>query len=187
MRDLADAPITFAARSAGNAAALAKPIRQAMQQTVPRVTVGVMQTEAERLAGKGRGPWTLTAVYVLLALLATGQAAFGLYGTVSQFVNRRTAEIGLRMVLGARTPDVIRLVIRQALVPVLIGLLIGLACSPLVARVMWAARLLGDVGWRELLAISAVISMVMLTAVGAACMPVWRASHIDPASALRED
>ena len=86
-----------------------------------------------------------------------------------------------------RASDVIRLVIRQTLVPVLIGLLLGLACSPLVARVMEAARVINAVGWGELLAISAAISMVMLTAFAAASTTVWRVSRIEPATALREE
>ena len=178
--------MTLAARSAGNADVLARPVRQAMQQAgLSRFTS--MHTQAERLAQRGRGLRTLTAVYVLLGLLVTAQAAFGLYGTVSHFVNRRTAEIGIRVVLGARTPDVVRLVIRQALAPVLIGLLLGLACSPLVARVMRAARVISEVGWGELLAISTGIAIVMLTAFVAASTPVWRISRVDPAAALREE
>jgi predicted permease len=182
---LRQSSMTFVARSAGNANVLARPVRQAMQQA--GVTIHAMHTQAERLAQRGRGLRTLTAVYVLLGLLVTAQAAFGLYGTVSHFVNGRTAEIGIRVVLGARAPDVVRLVIRQALAPVLIGLLLGLACSPLVARVMQAARVIGEIGWGELLAISTGIAIVMLTAFVAASTPVWRISRIDPAAALREE
>jgi ABC-type antimicrobial peptide transport system permease subunit len=127
----------------------------------------------------------LTAAYLLLGLLATAQAAIGLYGTVSHFVNRRTAEIGVRIVLGARTSDVVRLVVWQALTPVVIGLLLGLACSPIVARVMWAARLTSEAGWTELLAIAAIITMVMLSAFAVSAIPARRLSRLDPATALR--
>ena len=144
-----------------------------------------METLAARLGRGNRTGRILTTVYLLLGLLATAQAAFGLYGTVSHFVNRRTAEIGVRIVLGARTSDVVRLVVRQALTPVVIGLLFGLACSPIVARVLWAARLTSEAGWTELLAIAALISLVMLAAFAVAARPVRRMSRLDPAAALR--
>ena len=179
--------ITFAARAAGNAASLAGPVRRAMRQSAPGVTVGAMETQAERKGRGSRAGRMLTAVYLLLGLLATAQAAFGLYGTVSHFVNRRTAEIGVRIVLGARTSDVLRLVIRQALTPVVIGLLLGLACSPIVAHVMWAARLTNEAPWAELLAMAALISLVMLSAFAVAAMPVRRVSRLDPSTALRHE
>jgi len=185
MRAITLSRITFAARVAGNAVSLAGPVRRAMRESAPGVTVGAMETEAERKGRGSRAVRMLTAVYLLLGLLATAQAAFGLYGTVSHFVNRRTAEIGVRIVLGARTSDVVRLVVRQALTPVVIGLLLGLACSPIVARVMWAARLTSEAGWTELLAIAALITLVMLSAFAVAARPVRRVSRLDPAAALR--
>ena len=177
----------FAVRAGGNAAALARPARQTMLQAAPGGMVGAMYTQAEQLARGASGLRMLTAVYVLLGLLATAQAAFGLYGTISQFVSRRTAEIGLRMVLGARAADVVRLVIRQALAPVVIGPLIGLACGPIVARVMRAANLIGDPGWGDLLAISGMVATLMVMAFAASSAPVWRVLRIDPAAALREE
>jgi ABC-type antimicrobial peptide transport system permease subunit len=179
--------VTLAARGTGHAALLARPVRHALREAAPTATVGAVQTEANLLERRLKAVRLLTALYVLLGLLATGQAAFGLYGTVSQFVSRRTAEIGVRVVFGAGTLDVVRLVVRQALTPVVAGLLLGLAASPLVARVMWAARLTGEAGWGELLAIAAGIALVMVAAFAAASVPVWRVSRMDPAAALREE
>ena len=181
------ASMAFAVRAGGNATALARPARQTMLEAAPGGTVGAMYSQAEQLARASSDLSMLTAVYVLLGLLATGQAAFGLHGTLSQFVNRRTAEIGLRMVLGARAPDVVRLIIRQALTPVLIGLLLGLAGGPIVARVMRAARLIGEPGWGELLVVFASVSALVLTALAASSAPAWRVSRMDPAAALREE
>jgi len=184
IRAIAFASIRFAVRTAGKAVSLASPVRRAMRQS-PGATVGAIQTQAERIGRRSGGVRMLTAAYLLLGLLATAQAAFGLYGTVSHFVNRRTAEIGVRIVLGARTSDVVRLVVWQALTPVVIGLLLGLACSPIVARVMWAARLTSEAGWTELLAIAAIITMVMLSAFAVSAIPARRLSRLDPATALR--
>jgi predicted permease len=179
--------MTFAVRAAADATLLATPARRAMQQAAPGGTVGAMQTQAAQLARRSSGVSMLTAVYVLLGLLAMAQAAFGLYGTVSQFVNRRTAEIGLRLVLGARAPDVLRMVVRQALTPVVIGLVLGLASGPIVARVMRAGRLIAEPGWVDLLAVPAGVSVLMAMACAASSMPAWRVSRMDPAAALREE
>ena len=184
---LETASVTFGTRSNGGAAALAAPVREALRQTAATARIGSMQTQTEQVRQTLTGWWRISTIYILLGLLVTMQAAFGLYGTVSHFVNRRTTEIGVRMVLGARVADVVRLMVRQALTPVVIGLLLGLACSPIVARVMYAARVIGDAGWTTQVEIAGVVSIVMIAAFAAASAPVWRVSRIDPAVALREE
>jgi len=129
----------------------------------------------------------LTMLYLLLGVLAGAQAAFGLYGTISQFVNRRRAEIALRIVLGARLPDILRMILRQTLKPVVAGVLLGVACSPLVAQVMRAARVITGASWGELLAISLVVSLLTVPAFAAATVPIRRVMRVAPAASLREE
>jgi len=178
--------MTFTVRSAGSALPLVKAIRDAMAQT-PGVAVGGMETQAQRLERRFAGVRLLTMLYLLLGVLAGAQAAFGLYGTISQFVNRRRAEIALRIVLGARLPDILRMILRQTLKPVVAGVLLGVACSPLVAQVMRAARVITGASWGELLAISLVVSLLTVPAFAAATVPIRRVMRVAPAASLREE
>jgi ABC-type antimicrobial peptide transport system permease subunit len=178
--------MTFTVRSAGHALPLVKAVRDAMTQTAG-VAIGAMETQAQRLERRLAMAQFLVMLYLLLGALAGAQATFGLYGTISQFVNRRRAEIALRLVLGARLRDVVRMVMRQTLVPVAAGVVLGVACSPLVAQVMRAARVITAASWAELLAISAGVSLLTLPAFAAAMVPVRRVMRIAPAAGLREE
>jgi len=102
-------------------------------------------------------------------------------------VNRRRAEIALRIVLGARLPDILRMILRQTLKPVVAGVLLGVACSPLVAQVMRAARVITGASWGELLAISLVVSLLAVPAFAAATVPIRRVMRVAPAASLREE
>ena len=109
----------------------------------------------------------------------------GIYGVVAAFVVQRTAEIGVRMALGAGKVEVIRLVLAQTLRPVLIGLAIGVVGSMASARVLQTL----------LFEVSALDPRMMLLSVGgmaviagAACAgPALRAARIDPVRALRNE
>ena len=127
-----------------------------------------------------------------LSALAVLLSALGVYGLVSYAVSRRVREIGIRMALGAAKRDVLRLVLRQAMRPVTIGALIGIAGC---AAVAWAltALLPWDVSLRFLYGISPVDSAAFLgvpgfllsVAVLATYIPARRAMKVDPMVALR--
>jgi predicted permease len=177
---------TFVARTMSDARAMVKSVEAAMPPAGGAV-LGMVQSEAERLERSARTERLLAALYLLLGVIASAQATFGLYGTIAQFVNRRTAEIALRRVLGAGTRDLAMMVVRQAMVPVIVGLLLGVACSPLVAQVMAAARVIPDAGSAELLMVSAAVCVLMLPPFAAAFLPLWRASRSEPAASLRQE
>jgi hypothetical protein len=179
-------PTTFVARAAADARPLVKPVAAAMP-LVGGAVVGTVETDAERLERSARTRRLLSAMYLLLGVLAGAQATFGLYGTIAQFVNRRTAEIALRRVLGAGMRDLSAMVVRQALVPVLVGLMMGVVCSPLVAQVMAAARVIPAAGAAELLMVSAAVCVLMLPPFAAAFLPLWRVSRTPPAASLRQE
>jgi len=115
--------------------------------------------------------------------LAVLLAAIGLYGLMSNLVLQRTAEIGLRMALGARRADVLRLVIMRGLRLALLGALIGIGASVLLLRFM--STLLVGVTATDPLTLVLVSLILMLVAAVACLVPARRATKVDPLVALR--
>lgn len=121
----------------------------------------------------------------LFAVLALALAAVGVYGIVTHSVAERTREIGVRMALGARAPDVLLMVIKHGMRPVLIGAAIGLALAVGLARVM--LTLLYDTNAYEPIVYAVVALLLICVALAACYVPARRATRIDPLDALRAD
>ena len=120
---------------------------------------------------------------LLFAAAALLLAEVGVYGVVSQSVTQRTNEVGVRIALGASNFDVWRLVVRQAMVPVLVGLGTGLAGALAGGRLV--SGLLFDVRATDPVTF-ATVSIVLLSAAALACyFPARRATRVDPLVALR--
>jgi ABC-type antimicrobial peptide transport system permease subunit len=116
-------------------------------------------------------------------ILALGLASVGLYGVLAYAVTRRTREIGIRMALGARASDVVRVILRESFVPVAAGLAIGL-----VAAFFWnvfISSLLYGVDSFDLASTLVAVTLMLSAAVLAAAIPVRRATKVDPMVALR--
>ena len=107
----------------------------------------------------------------------------GIYGVIAYGVTQRTQEIGIRMALGAQRGDVLRMVVRQALVLVAVGIAIGGAGALLLTRVM--AGLLFQVGASDPLTFAAVSGILAVVALLASYLPGRRATRVDPVVALR--
>jgi len=116
------------------------------------------------------------------AVLALALSAFGLYSVVSHVVAQRTNEFGIRMALGARPGDVVRLVLGSTSVTVGCGLAVGIALSFALSRIMsnWMQQAVSD-PW----ILAGVIVLLAGTATAAGLLPALRASSIDPMTALR--
>lgn len=117
--------------------------------------------------------------------VALGLAAIGLYGVVAHTVARRTREVGIRMALGARQLDVIRMIVSESLLPVSVGLIIGIGTAMAATRAI--AGLLFGVAARDPLTIAAAVLAILIVALLTASIPARRASQIDPMLALRNE
>jgi ABC-type antimicrobial peptide transport system permease subunit len=117
--------------------------------------------------------------------LAVLLAAIGLYGLMSNLVLQRTSEIGLRMALGARRADVLRLVIMRGLKLALLGSIIGMGASILLLRFM--STLLVGVTATDPLTLVLVSFILMLVAAIACFVPATKATKVDPLVALRSE
>jgi len=142
-------------------------------------------TMAEIMAPQYR-PWLLGAtLFTVFGVLALVVAAIGVYSTVSYSVSRRTHEFGVRMALGARASDVLQHVIGGELRTIAVGLAIGVLLTIAGGRLV--ASLLYDVRPSDPLSIAIVAVVLVTIAMIAALAPAWRASRVDPVSALRAE
>jgi predicted permease len=164
--------------------AVAAGARQVLERSFnPRT--GRLARMAESLEPQMR-PWRLGAqlftAFGTLALLVT---LVGVYGVMAYAVSQRTHEIGVRMAIGARPGDVLRLILGEGVAIVGVGVLIGIALALALGRLVDA--LLYGVTPREPSAIIAAAAILLLTAATASLVPAWRASRVDPFTTLREE
>ncbi len=171
------------ARDGASAEALVPELRRAVAAVDPGVPLYNVRTMEQRMGDSLATARFNTLLLGLLGAIGLLLAAAGIYGVVSYFVTQRTAEIGVRMALGATTRDVTRLVMRQAAVPVAVGLVAGLAASTMATRLL-AAYLVG-IERGDPLTLAGVVAVLAATALLASFVPVHRATRVDPVAALQ--
>ena len=137
----------------------------------------------ERVAGLADRPRFETALLSFFAATGLLMAIVGLYGVVAFIVQQRTQEIGIRMALGARRADVLRLILREGLGLVMMGGTIGLLAALAFGRVMQAV--LFKVGAHDTVSFAAVAGLLAVAALIAICIPARSAMKTDPMKALR--
>jgi putative ABC transport system permease protein len=177
--------MNLAIRTSGDPLALAGAVRREVAQLDPELPVTKLRT-AQQILDSSLGPrrlsmWLLT-VFALAALLL---AALGIYGVMAYAVARRTREIGIRMVLGAQRPNVLRMILGQGMKLVAAGVTIGLAASLALTRLM--TSFLYDVQPTDSLTYAAVAALLILIALAANFAPARRAVRVDPTVALRHE
>jgi putative ABC transport system permease protein len=126
-----------------------------------------------------------TGLLALFALFALLLASVGIYGVMAYSVEQRTQEMGLRMALGARPRDVLRLVVGQGVRLVALGLVIGVVAALVLTR--WLETLLFGVETTDLMTYAVISTLLAAVALAACYLPARRATKIDPMVALRHD
>src|SRR5688572_24945519 len=170
---------------AQNPAALSSSVRTVVATHAPAVPIEYLMTFDAALAQAASSDYAVIGMLAGFALLALLLASTGLFGVVSYAVAQRTAEFGTRMALGARAVDVVRLVAKESVVLLAIGLAIGLAGGIGVAFAMQSV--LYELSPTDPVSIATVIALLSLVTMTATALPAWKASRIDPVVALRAE
>ena len=159
--------------------------RAAIKQLDPDLAVAQVKTLDDVLAESVAQPRFYMVLLTAFALVAIVLSAIGIYGVVAYLVGQRSRELGIRIALGATPARVVRLVIREGVTMVAVGLGIGLASALALTRLMGA--LLFSVKPTDPVTYIAVTLLLGAVALVASSVPASRAAHVDPAIAMRAD
>ena len=172
-------------RSGMDPRGLTAALRRAIWDIDAEATVPQVQTMEEVMAESVAQRRFQMMLVLLFAAAALALAAFGTYGVLSYAVTRRTAEMGIRMALGAPQGDVLRMVVRQAMMPVFAGLAVGGAAALAIGR--YLESLLYHVSPRDPMAFGVSATVLLLVSAVACLIPARRATRVNPIDALRFD
>jgi len=170
-------------RTAGDPVSLVPGIREIVRAADADLPIHDIKTMSDRVRGSLLFRLMFSSMFLVYGLIAALMAFAGIYGVISFWAGQRTQEIGIRMALGARSPDVVAMVIREGLRLVALGMGIGLAAAWALSRLL--AGTLYHVSPTDLTAFAAA-TIILVTAAGVACyIPARRAAKVDPMTALR--
>jgi predicted permease len=174
---------TLVVRAKQTPASLALPVQQAISGIDPQLAVANVLT-MDQILGQSTVSASFDATLLFaFAVISLVLAAVGLFGVLSYIVAQRTTEIGIRIALGAQRDQVMRLMLRDGLRPAISGLVLGLIASTGVAQLI-QSMLYGTKALDP--AVYLLVSATLLfTAILACAVPAWRASRLDPMTALR--
>jgi ABC-type antimicrobial peptide transport system permease subunit len=176
---------TFAVRTVGEAGAVAGMVRTTMARIDPELALFDVKTMNERAALSMSSRRTALLLALAFGGLALFLSAIGIYGVLAYLVAQRRREIAIRMALGSTGAGVVRLVLRQGLALVAIGLAAGFAgaagLQKAIANQTYGVRPLDP------MVISGVTVLLGMIAVAACALPAWRAVQVDPVAVLKEE
>ena len=171
--------------STSDPASLVAPVRAVLRELDPSVPVYDVATMHARLAAAAAQRMFVMRLLAGFASVAVLLAAIGLYGVVSHGVAQRTREVGVRVALGARRRDILRLVLGQGFALVGAGVAGGLAAAIFSTR--YLRTLVFGVSPVDPATLAAAAGVLALVALAAHSVPIRRALRIDPATALRHE
>jgi putative ABC transport system permease protein len=177
--------VTLHARATADPQALIAGVRRELQAIDPLLPVYNLRTLSEQKDGSIYAERAVAAVLTLFAGLALIVAAIGIYGVLSYAVSERTREMGIRLAHGARTWDVLSLIVGQGMRLTMAGLVIGLAGAFALTRLI--QRLLYGVSPSDPLTFALIPLLLAGVALLACALPAWRATRVDPLTSLRHE
>jgi predicted permease len=170
-------------RTDGEVSAIVRPLRDVVHAIDPALSVSVQPVRGflDRQLAQARA---LAALAALGGGLALALALIGIFGVTTFVVSQRMREVGIRIAIGATARDVVRLLLRDALQPVVFGLALGLLGALAGGRIIAGA--LYGVSPRDPVAIAAAVAVLLIAAALAVLVPARRAARIDPVAILRQ-
>jgi len=175
--------MSLVARTQGDPAAMIGTLREAIQRFDPEIPVYNVDTIGDRMRGSVSEARSYATLLALFAGLALALAVVGIYGVISYWVTQRTQEMGIRMTLGARSEDILRLVIWEGISLMLVGVAAGALCALVVTRAM--RSMLFEVSAADPWTYITLTAVLLLVGAFAAYVPARRAMRVDPMVALR--
>lgn len=175
--------MTLHVRTSGGPETLKGTIEREVQSLDRNVALTQVLTAPELLALSLWGPRMAATLLSIFGIVALILAAVGIYGVMSYSVNQRASEIGIRMALGAERSDVLRMVLRQGMTVVSIGLAAGLVVATIISSVL--KSLLYGVGMLDIPTFAATAAVLVLVALVANYVPARRATKVDPVHLMR--
>ena len=175
--------MTLVVSTRGNPFDLAVPVQSAVWELDTDLPISNLMTMTDVVSRATAEPRFLMLLLSLFAGTAVFLAAIGIYGVMSYTVQQRTNEIGIRMALGARRTDILKLVVRQGMRLTLIGVGVGLVAAFALTRV--ASSMLYGVSATDPATFAAVSLLLAVVALVACYLPARRAAKVDPMVALR--
>jgi predicted permease len=175
--------MSIAVRGEGDPRSLVGAIRTALTQTDPDLALYWLRTFDESRLIRTAGFRIIGTMFAVFAGVALVLAAAGLFGVLAFHVGQRTREIGVRRALGADDRRILRMVMRASGVQIALGVGIGMALLPLMARSL--GEVLGQVSPYDPAIYMMVVALMIAVAIAATLTPTRRALKVDPAAALR--
>ena len=175
--------MTFVVRTAGEPTAFAGAVREALRsvdKTLPTYNLKTMDDVVAIAAAPRRLPMQLLTAFAGVAMFL---AMLGIYGVTSYYVTQRTHEIGVRMALGAQMNQILRMVLKQGLILVVLGIVAGAVGSYFATRLL--SSLLYQVSATDSVTFMVIAVLLILVALVACYIPARRATKVDPMVALR--
>ena len=176
---------TIVARAAGDPAMLFEPIRAAVREIDPNQPVRSIATLDEVMAESIARDRFFTLLFALFGTLALLLATVGVYGVLAYSVGQRTREIGVRMALGAQVKDVLRMIVREGMLLVATGVVLGAMAAAVATRVL--ASQLHGIGARDPFSFVVAPAILIAVALIACYLPARRATRIEAVTALRAE
>jgi len=160
-------------------------LRSAVQEVMPTLPVSRIRAVEDYATRQIQDLRRATVLLSTFALIAVALALIGIFGVVSHLVSQRTVEIGIRMAMGAQNREVLSLILRQGVVVIVVGLVLGTAGALALTRLV--GSLLYGVTTTDPLSFAAALLVLTVISLLACYFPARRALHIEPVIALRRD